>query len=121
MLIYSLDVGITKVAVANHSSFTNGGASGSSRTEASISSSVKASTRAQSVRGRSTDLCDFCFEEVLLTDIRSSGRDNPTHLISPRKNYSKDTILGYPESLVPRFSVFPASVHSFEYSTTPNR
>src|SRR5207302_999973 len=108
------------VAVANHSSSTIGGASGSSRTAASISSSVSASTRAQSVRGRSASVGDFCFEEFFLTDVGPPGRDDPASRCSPSKNDSENAILDSAERLESDFSV-SAIVYPLEYGTIPNQ
>src|SRR5579871_1971746 len=83
MLICCFGCGMTSVAEANHSSSTRGGASGSAATAASISSSVIASKRDQSICPRLLDLADFRFKTPLLTPICLSCRDDPAILLAP--------------------------------------
>src|SRR5690348_10168964 len=95
MLICSFGVGITTFAVANQSSSTRGGASGSSRMDATISSSVMASNRVQSICGWTVDLADFCFEAPLLTLIRLSIRDDPAISSAPREENGHQTAIDF--------------------------
>src|ERR1700720_2457125 len=120
MLICSFASGITSVAEANHSASTIGGASGSSRTAASISSSVSASTRAQSVRGRCALFADFCFVESFFTGFILSGRDKPAVWGPPCKRDLKDAVIDHAERLVSGFSVVAAIIEAFEYGAPPD-
>src|SRR6266550_8165287 len=119
MLICSFGSGITSVAEANHSASTIGGASGSSRTAASISSSVNASTRAQSVRGRL--VADFRLVESLLTEVSLSGRDKAAVPGSPCKCDRKYASIDEAERLVPDFPVVAAIIDSFEHGISPDQ
>src|SRR5579862_9460845 len=120
MLICSFGRGMTSVAEANHSASSSGATSGSSRIAAAMSSSVSASTRAQSVRGRSATARNFIFEESFFTRVCLSRGDYAASLSSPRIHNYEDTPVHLASSDDAGLSIVATSVGFFDYLSNPD-